>query len=259
MNLIDSHCHLDFHRFENDRHEVIARAADAGVTHMVVPAVDQDNLDTVLALAAANPAVYAAVGIHPTSTAGWQPEWIDLIRAKAAAPKVVAIGEIGLDFYWDKSPPEVQRQALEAQLVLAVELDLPVILHNREATAAMIQQLSGSPAANRDRAGVLHSFSAGWEDARRFLEMGFYIGITGPITFKKADELREVAANVPVVTNSDNKAAGNRRIIVSSPGFDWFCPSAVRWLRAPHRSSCHAAFLWPGARLHRPYSRLPPA
>ncbi len=198
MKLIDSHCHLDFHRFEPDRDQVIARAAAAGVTHMVVPAVDRDNLDTVLSLAAAHPSVYAAVGIHPTSTAGWQPDWIDLIREKAAAAKVVAVGEIGLDFYWDKSPPETQRQALAAQLALAAELELPVILHNREATEALIQQLAVSPAANRERAGVLHSFSAGWDDAQQFLEMGFYIGITGPITFKNADELRQVAANVPI-------------------------------------------------------------
>ncbi len=196
--LVDTHCHLDFERFDADRDGVVARAAAAGVTRIIVPAVDLQNGRNVLQLADQYPGVYAAVGVHPNSTAGWQDEWIGVLRDWAQHPKVVAIGEIGLDYYWDDAPQAVQHRALSLQLELAAELSLPVIIHNRESSADVIRLLGASPLAGQENAGVLHSFSADWATAVAAVDMGFYLGFTGPLTFKKADELREIAAKAPL-------------------------------------------------------------
>lgn len=196
--LIDTHCHLDFERFDADRTAVVARALAAGVQRIIVPGIDLENCPAVLAVAARFPSVLAAVGIHPNSSAGWQTDWLDQIRAWAADEHVVAIGEIGLDYYWDLAPQKMQQQAFAAQLALAAELDLPVIVHNREASADVLRLLAGSPLAGRLRAGVLHSFSGTWAAAEQALALGFYLGFTGPVTFKKADELRDVLVRMPL-------------------------------------------------------------
>ena len=164
--LVDTHCHLDFDRFDEDRDAVLARAEAADVTRLIVPAVDLSNAQTVLRLAEKYDGVYAAVGVHPNSSAGWQDDWIDALRDLAQHDKVVAIGEIGLDYHWDKSPPETQHCALSLQLELAAALDLPVIIHNREASTDVIRLLAASPLAGRERPGVLHSFSGDWATAQ---------------------------------------------------------------------------------------------
>lgn len=196
--LVDTHCHLDFERFDQDRDQVILRAAEAGVERIIVPAIDLENCPTVLKLTQTYPAVFAAVGIHPNSASGWQDAWVEIIRSFATDRKVLAIGEIGLDYYWDKVPKETQHRALHAQLALAADLHLPVIIHNRESDADIIRLLSESALNGRARAGVLHSFSASWAAATAALDMGFYLGFTGPVTFKKAEALREIAARVPL-------------------------------------------------------------
>ena len=135
--------------------------------------------------------------MHPNSSAEWRDDWVGILRDLAQQPKVVAIGEIGLDYYWDKSPQAVQHRALALQLELAAELNLPVIIHNRDASADVMQLLSESPLVGRDSPGVLHSFAADWATAVAALNLGYYLGFTGPVTFKKADELREIAQKVP--------------------------------------------------------------
>ena len=197
MKLIDTHCHLDFERFDEDRDLVVSRAADAGVTRIIVPALEPENWQAVLDLADQYAGVYAAVGVHPNSSSGWQDSWIDQLRELAAHSKVVAIGEIGLDYYWDKAPKETQHRALRLQLALADELNLPVIIHNRESDADVIRLLQESPLANTQNPGVLHSFSTSWDIAQAALDMGFYLGFTGPVTFKKAEALREIVAKLP--------------------------------------------------------------
>lgn len=198
MTLIDTHCHLDFERFDEDRDEVVARATAVGVSRIIVPALDLQNCTAVLALTERYEAVYAAVGVHPNSSADWQDSWIGTLREMAQAEKVVAVGEIGLDYHWDDSPKPVQHRALGRQLELAAELELPVIIHNRESSTDVIALLRESPLAYRENAGVLHSFSADWDTAVAALDMGFYLGFTGPITFKKADELRQIALKAPL-------------------------------------------------------------
>ena len=196
--LVDTHCHLDFDRFDDDRQQVVERAIKVGVERIIVPALDLENCQAVLTLADQFEQVFAAIGIHPNSSAEWQDRWVDQLRPFAQHKKVVAIGEIGLDYYWDRSPKSVQHQALKSQLALAAELNLPVIIHNRESDQDVLDLLAQSPLNGRPNPGVLHSFSTTWETAERALEMGFYLGFTGPVTYKKADELRAVVAQVPL-------------------------------------------------------------
>ncbi|TVR18545.1 MAG: TatD family deoxyribonuclease [Anaerolineaceae bacterium] len=202
MRLVDTHCHLNFGQYDDDRQTVIERAAQKGVTRIINPAVDLESSRAGIALGERYEAVYAAVGVHPNSTAEFTSADIDAIRALADHPKVVAIGEIGLDYYWDKSPVSRQQDALQAQLDLAKALALPVIIHNRDASDDIMPVLSAwardLPPALHGRAGVLHSFSASADIAKRALDAGFYIGFTGPLTFKKAEDLRDVARHVPL-------------------------------------------------------------
>ncbi len=202
MSLIDTHCHLNFDSYDEDRDAVIARAAEQGVMTIIIPATDADTTRQGLALAARYDGIYAAVGIHPNSSAHFSDDNISTLAELAAAPKVVAVGEIGLDYHWDTSPRDTQRRAFEAQLALASSLELPVIIHNRDASddvmAVLESWAADLPPALRQRPGVLHSFSAPQAIADRALACGFYLGFTGPITFKNADDLRRVAANTPL-------------------------------------------------------------
>lgn len=207
IDLIDTHCHLDIDDYDADRDAVIARATAQGVRRIIVPAIDRESGPGVLALAARASGVYAAVGIHPNSTVDFQPAHIAIIEAQAHQPKVIAIGEIGLDYYRDWSPKAQQRSAFAAQLALAARLGLPVIIHDRDAVdslecsedilSILEAWVPTLPDALRARPGVLHSFSAPWAIAERALKLGFYLGFTGPLTYKNANDLRLVASRVP--------------------------------------------------------------
>jgi len=200
--LIDTHCHLNFNSYDEDRVEVLRRAREAGVDRIVIPAIDLESCQQALALADRCAGLYVAVGIHPNSCSHFRPGTLPELRVLSRHQRVVAIGEIGLDYYRDNCPPAQQQRALELQLELAAELQLPVVLHNREAAddlMAILEAWAPSvPPGLNQRLGVLHSFSASADVARRALELGFYLGFTGPITYKKADALRAIAADAPV-------------------------------------------------------------
>lgn len=200
--LVDTHCHLNFDAFDEDRAQIIERAAAAGVTRIINPGIDEDSSRAGVAWAATYEGVFAAVGVHPNSSADFGESDLGWIETLAGEAKVVAIGEIGLDYHWDYSPKAAQFRAFEAQLALAARLELPVIIHNREASEDVMDILerwaADLPPSLRGRAGVLHSFSAPPEIADRALAAGFYLGFTGPITYKKADELRTIATNAPL-------------------------------------------------------------
>ena len=132
MELVDSHCHLNFYHYDHDRTEVLRRACEAGVKRIIIPAIDLETCRQALELCAAESGSYAAVGIHPNSSGDFNESDIDELRELAGDSKVVAVGEIGLDYHWDKSPKLQQWRAFEAQLALASQLELPVIIHNRE-------------------------------------------------------------------------------------------------------------------------------
>ncbi len=200
--LVDTHCHFNFEAFAPDRDALWEDARAHGVTRLINPAVDLESGAQALALSARHDGVYMAAGVHPNYTADYIPALLNAIAEQATQPKCVAIGEIGLDYHWDFSPKAQQWRAFEDQLSLAARLGLPVIIHNREATEDVLSILSAwratVPESQRERLGVLHSFSASPESAERALALGFYLGFSGPITYKKADDLRRVAARTPL-------------------------------------------------------------
>ncbi len=203
--LTDTHCHLDLERFDPDRDQVLARAWETGLQRILIPALDIPSCHRVLRLAEQEARLFAAVGVHPNSATTWNANTLDALRKLAAHLKVVAIGEIGLDYYWNHAPHDLQKRVLRAQLDLAAELGLPVVLHNRDSSADLIPILTawqaelaaaGHPLAQRP--GVFHSWSAGAAEAEKVLAAGFYIGITGPVTFKNAPALQSLVASLPL-------------------------------------------------------------
>ena len=196
--LADSHCHLDLEQFDEDRDAVMARARANGVRLIVNPGIDLRHSRQAIALSEIYPEVYAAVGIHPNSSATYTPTMLDGLRVLAAHPKVVAIGEIGLDYYWHDATPDEQRTALRDQLALAAELGLPVIIHSRDAAEDIAEELRTwthsdayrhSPLAGRPYAGVLHAFGGDLELAQEAYGWGFVLSLGGPVTYKNARDL----------------------------------------------------------------------
>lgn len=197
--LIDSHCHLDFSKFDRDRETVVQRAREAGVEFIINPGYDLESSRRAVALTERYPEVYAAVGVHPHEAKTVTDEVIAELRLLAAQPKVVAIGEIGLDFYRDLSPREKQRRVFRQQLALATELDLPVIVHDREAHSEVMAILTESiqyPISSFK--GVLHSFSGDRAMAEKVFDLGFCLGIAGPVTFRNARRLRALVRELPL-------------------------------------------------------------
>ncbi len=206
MQLIDSHAHLDSSRYNADRSAVVKRARKAGMVAIINIGADLISSRAAVALAEKYKFIYATVGFHPHGAKDVTPRKLDELRALARHPKVVAIGEIGLDYYRDRSPRPVQRRVFAQQLELATELGLPVVIHDRDANKDVIAVLrdwltSSPPMGGTEgggRPGVFHTYSAGPERLEEVLELGFYISISGPVTFPKARPLREVAAKAPL-------------------------------------------------------------
>ena len=191
MTLFDTHAHYDDEAFDADRDAVLA-AFDGLV---IDPGCTLASSQTAVDLTARHPHVYAAVGIHPENCGDFVPEHMDALRQLAREPKVVAIGEIGLDYYWPENPPrDFQQQVFRAQLELALELDLPVIVHDREAHGDSLAIVKEYPALR----GVFHCYSGSVEMARELLRRGWYLGFDGPITYKNAARAPEVIAACPV-------------------------------------------------------------
>ncbi len=202
--MIDSHCHLNHPQFAGDRAEVLDRARSAGVTAMVVVGFDMPSSEAVVELSAAEPDVWATVGIHPHDASTYNREAERRLREMAANPKVVAIGEIGLDYHYNHSPRDVQLSAFRAQLTLAREVGLPVVIHCREGQAGGEAALSAHDDvfAECDRLeggaqGVMHCWSGSVSQARRAVTIGMHIGIAGVVTFKNRGEIGDVALAVP--------------------------------------------------------------
>ena len=193
--LFDTHAHYDDESFDADRDAVLTALPEQGVGLILNPGCDVESSRKAVRYAAAYPHVYAAVGIHPENCGGCTAGDLDAIRALAQQPKTVAIGEIGLDYYWAENPPrDFQQQVLRQQLALARELALPVIIHDREAhadTLAIVREFPGVT-------GVFHCFSGSPEMARELLKMGWYLGFDGPVTYKNARRAPEVAAVTPL-------------------------------------------------------------
>ena len=193
--LIDTHCHIDEAAFDADREDVITRQQESGVELMIVPGVNVDSIETVMQVCHAHPGYcYPALGLHPEDVKGdWQEQLTIVEQAiRDHRNELVAIGEIGLDYYWDKTYKDEQQEVLRLQMELAKELDLPVILHNREATEDIMRIVK--EAGGR---GVFHCFNGSRETAQQILDMGFYLGIGGVLTFKNS-KLAEKLDVVPL-------------------------------------------------------------
>jgi len=192
--LTDSHAHLEMREFDRDRDEVIRRAEAAGIKRIVTVGTTLAECEKAVAIAAANPSVYAAIGIHPHEVKSIRKETYDRLRKIAGAKKIVAYGEIGLDFFRNISPPDVQVTRFGEQLELAKELGLPIIIHDRDAHRETVAMLKESGIGR----GIIHCFSGDYAMARECLDMGFYISVPGTITFPKSERLREIVAKVPL-------------------------------------------------------------
>jgi TatD DNase family protein len=196
--LIDSHCHIDGHEFDGDRGEVLARAAAAGVGRVIAVGTGPslERIARAPALAEREPAVFAAAGVHPHDAARIEPDWWPGLERMARHPRVVAVGETGLDYHYDHSPRDAQREAFRRHVRLARAAGKPVVCHVRDAHADTLEILSEEGAA--EVGGVIHCFTGGPADARAYVALGMHVSFSGIITFKTAGEIRAAVKEVPL-------------------------------------------------------------
>ncbi|CAN5710749.1 hypothetical protein BH24ACI1_BH24ACI1_23570 [soil metagenome] len=203
MIFIDSHCHIDGEAFDADRDVVIKRAREAGVKMMLVigtgDATDFENFSRVVRLAEKHENIFASVGVHPHDAKTFDAESERrLIELAKSSEKVIAWGEIGLDFYYDHSPPEVQKEIFRRQIKIANELNLPIISHSRDTDDETVEILTEECAHENFRGGIMHCFGGNPQMAESLMNIGFLISFAGNVTFKKADNLRDSARVVPL-------------------------------------------------------------
>jgi TatD DNase family protein len=203
--LTDTHCHLNLNIFQENLGQYLERAWERGIERILIPGIDIETSREAIRLAEAHPQLYAAVGVHPNDASTWKNDTLAALRELAQHPKTAAVGEIGLDYYRDHAPRPLQQAIFAEQLGLAAELGLPVVIHNRASLEDVWSALStwrdgllqnGSPLAARP--GVLHSFDGDLLSARAAIEKGFFIGISGPVTFQNARDRQEIVKALPL-------------------------------------------------------------
>ena len=194
--LIDTHVHLNADHYDEDLDEVIERAREAGVTHFVVIGFDNKTIDRTMDLIDKYDDVYGVIGWHPVDAIDCTDADLVRIEELSQHPKIVGIGETGLDYHWDKSPKDVQKEIFIKQIEMAKRVSLPIVIHNREATADVVDILESHGA--EEIGGIMHAFSGSPEIADRVLKMNFMISLGGPVTFKNAKQPKEVAKHVPL-------------------------------------------------------------
>ncbi|MEC2076582.1 TatD family hydrolase [Metabacillus fastidiosus] len=194
--LFDTHAHLNALQYENDVEEVIQRALDEGVSEIVVVGFDRETIERAMELIEEYDFIYAAIGWHPVDAIDMTDKDLQWIRELSEHPKVVAIGEMGLDYYWDKSPKDIQKEVFRKQIALAKEVKLPIIIHNRDATADVVAILEEEGAS--EVGGIMHCFTGSLEVAKQCMDMNFYISFGGPVTFKNAKKPKEVVQEIPL-------------------------------------------------------------
>lgn len=194
--IFESHAHYDDEAFDGDREELLSSMKEAGVGFIINVGASIRSTEQTIALTEKYPFVYGAAGVHPSETAELDEEKYEWLKAQCALPKIVAVGEIGLDYYWEEPEHDVQKKWFERQLLLAKEVGLPVIIHSREAAKDTLDMMKALHA--QDLGGVIHCFSYTKEMAREYLNMGYYFGIGGVVTFQNAKKLREAVEYIPM-------------------------------------------------------------
>jgi TatD DNase family protein len=199
LRLIDSHAHLDMPEFDHDREEVLLRAEKSGVKWILCPAdlCSEESLEKSLRLGQNHQNIYLAAGVHPHQAKQLDKKHLEMIRQLAKDQKIIAIGEIGLDFHYNFSLPEKQIEVFRNQLELASELKLPVIIHSRLAAEKVIEAIK---ATNFSQRGILHCFTESWNLARTMIDYGFLVSFSGILTYSRAEEIRETARKLPLET-----------------------------------------------------------
>jgi len=251
--MVDTHCHLDLVEFDVDREAVLERARAAGVRRVLVPATDLASSRRAVALADQHLQLRAAVGVHPNEAGDFTNETLAELRDLAQHPKVDAIGEIGIDLYWHTVALEKQQHAFRAQLELAAELGRPAIIHDREAHAQVMAELGhASPPAGV----VLHSFSGDAEMEGQAVAAGYYLGVDGPLTYKKNDGLRDIFRSAPVdrimiETDAPYLTPQARRGTRNEPAYVRFVAEKLAEVRASTLAAIAAATTANAARLFR--------
>ncbi len=195
-NIIDSHAHYDDEAFDRDRESLLGELPEKGICAAVNVSASMETAEKTISLTERYPYIYGALGVHPNETAGLTEEDMQWLEARCSLPKIVAVGEIGLDYYWDKPERDVQKLWFSRQIELARKVGLPMIIHSRDAAADTLDMIRSHRGG--EIGGVIHCFSYGVELAREYLNMGFYLGIGGVLTFKNARKLKEVAAYAPI-------------------------------------------------------------
>lgn len=205
LSFVDSHCHLNSDAFDRDRGQVVQKARENGIIRILNPGIDIETSKTALKYSFEFPEVYVAIGVHPNSGQSWTLTTLSELKQMAGEQKVVAIGEIGLDYYRDYAPRELQHSIFRQQLELAADLGLPVIIHNREASEEIFDilqnwhhKLKKNASKLADNPGVMHSYSGTSDMAKALVELNFKIGITGPVTFRNSQILQSVVTSMPL-------------------------------------------------------------
>ncbi|HAL08581.1 MAG TPA: hydrolase TatD [Staphylococcus sp.] len=194
--LIDTHVHLNADQYDEDLQEVIDRALEEGIDRMFVVGFDTKTIERTMKLIDEYEFIYGIIGWHPVDAIDCTEERLEWIEKLSKHPKIIGIGEMGLDYHWDKSPKDVQKEVFRKQIALAKRVQLPIIIHNREATQDCVDILKKENAS--EIGGIMHSFSGSNEIADEILKMNFYISLGGPVTFKNAKQPKEVAQHVPL-------------------------------------------------------------
>lgn len=194
--IIDTHAHYDDKAFDEDRDALLKSLPENGIDLVVNIGASMETSRTTLALTEKYPHVYGALGVHPSDTAPLTEADMQWLKENLQKPKIVAVGEIGLDYYWDTPDRDVQKKWFVRQIALAKEVKKPLVIHSRDAAADTLDIMKAEQA--RDAGGIIHCFSYGTELAREYLNMGFYIGVGGVVTFKNAKKLKEVVAFTPL-------------------------------------------------------------
>lgn len=195
--IFESHAHYDDEAFDEDREELLTSMQENGIEYIINVCAAADELDKTISLTEKYPFIFGAVGVHPDDAGKMNDEILNKIKELCQLDKVVAVGEIGLDYYWDKESHEIQKKWFEAQMEVARQEKLPFIIHSRDAAEDTLTMMKGLRAGEMS-GGVVHCFSYSREMAREYLDMGLYIGIGGVVTFKNARKLKEVAAYAPL-------------------------------------------------------------